>query len=524
MNRFIVPFLAIAGVIGIFYFTQAQFLGTDSLKLVPQDSQVNKLSPYDEDQNKKTESKIQQKFLSDQLKTNTSKTSINLEDVLGGGPSKDGIPALTNPKYTSVSEANNLYQESTEGVLVEINDEARWISFDVLYWHEVINDTIGETPVAITFCPLCGSAITFERKLDNGDLAEFGVSGKLWQSNLLMYDKKTESLWSQIEGEAKVGDLTGTKLTILDSQIQSWADVKNIENLKVLSHDTGHVRDYGRNPYGTYEEAGELFFPVENLNTDLHPKTIMIAGKYKETSFALERLALMSEKILELKTDDGILTVKVDRGKVTVTDPENNTIPTFNTMWFSWANHWLTDKSVIWNPTQKDTTSIPVSTTNEAGTDSGVTITEYFSYGCYYCDVIHDPLHAALKEKPQTKLELKHFIVYDEYLSIHEAQVCAAEQELGYEFHDAYFSDHYPKKEASVINAISTNIGLDSKTLKDCLASDRPSQKIRSDMQGGALIGVRGTPTLLIKGKEAPLSVLSAREKDRIIEAITTLE
>ena len=145
---------------------------------------------------------------------------------------------------------------------------------------------------------------------------------------------------------------------------------------------------------------------------------------------------------------------------------------------------------------------------------------EYFSYGCYYCKQIHDPLHEALEELPHVKLELKHFIVYDEFLPIHEAQVCAAEQDLGYEFHDRYFTQHYPAKSAGAAQTIASKLNLDLDTFNNCLASDRPTQVIQADMAEAYQLGVRGTPTLLMQKPGRTLEVLSARSKAGIIQAL----
>ncbi|MCI0533252.1 DUF3179 domain-containing protein, partial [bacterium] len=121
------------------------------------------------------------------LRTNTAKTSIPLDKVLGGGPGKDGIPALTNPKFTSVLEAGKVFRDDSLGILVTAGGETRYYPYNILVWHEIANDVVGGKPLVVTFCPLCASAIVFEASVD-GEPREFGVSGKLYESNLLMYD------------------------------------------------------------------------------------------------------------------------------------------------------------------------------------------------------------------------------------------------------------------------------------------------------------------------------------------------
>jgi thiol-disulfide isomerase/thioredoxin len=465
---------------------------------------------------------VEQAFLADNLKTNTAIKSISLAKVLGGGPTKDGIPALTNPQYETVDKASNLYADNSEGVLLELNNEVHWYSFDVLYWHEIINETIGNTPVVVTFCPLCGSSIVYDRALKNGEILSFGVSGKLWQSNLLMYDQATESLWSQIEGEAKVGDYTGETLRLIDSSIVPWEEAKKIPNLKVLSQDTGYQRTYGQNPYGTYEQNADLMFPVDSNDQTLPPKTLMIAGTYKDIPFALERLPLLESAPINLSIASDTLAVTLENGRIFVRNETGQAVPTFNTMWFSWANHWRTDQAVIW--TKNPATAATPTETSAAAFNQGVTLFEYFSYGCSYCDQIHDALDDVLKEFPEVDLKLKHFIVYEEYLPLHEAQVCAAEQGKRYEFHDTYFKNYFPRKDQTTATQIAQTQNLDMTAYNECLASERPQQKINQDMQEGIALGVRGTPTMLVSGKNLPLQVFSGRTESSIRTELQSLD
>ncbi len=419
-------------------------------------------------------------------------------------------------------QASTLYTDQSQGVLLSIGDDQRWFSYDVLYWHEIINDTIGGTPVAVTFCPLCGSAIAFDRRVGE-EILEFGVSGKLWQSNLLMYDRQTESLWSQIEGTAKVGDFTDKSLAVINSDITTWEDVRDIAGLKILSHDTGYERNYGQNPYGTYEADEDLFFPVDNLDTRLHPKTIMLAGQFAKVPFAVERLALVEKGSIELEVAKRTLTFTTNNGKISVVTDSGEPVPTFNTMWFSWANHWLTKDAVIWAPGEKGS----VTETQQASTNenkAATTIVEYFSYGCSYCDRVHDELSAVLKARPDTKISLKHFIVYSQYLPIHSGQICAAEQGKGYEFHHEFFETHYPSADPDVVTTIAQKLQLDQALLSACLDSSRPGQRIQNDMIEASRLGVRGTPTLLIQPSNGRLQALNVRQRDKIIEVIDTLK
>lgn len=146
---------------------------------------------------------FEQGFLGRGLKTNTSQRSIELSKVLSGGPGKDGIPAIREPVFVSVSEKPESVLLDTDGIVLG-KGQAKFYPYNIMIWHEIVNDTVDGVPVAVTFCPLCGSAAVFDRRVD-GESLSFGVSGLLYQSNLLMHDSKTESLWSQVLGEAVVG-------------------------------------------------------------------------------------------------------------------------------------------------------------------------------------------------------------------------------------------------------------------------------------------------------------------------------
>ncbi|HEX6197271.1 MAG TPA: DUF3179 domain-containing (seleno)protein [Jiangellaceae bacterium] len=173
---------------------------------------------------------------------------LDTADIMSGGPPPDGIPAIDEPKFEKVEDVNWL--EDTEAVLaVEINGDARAYPFRVMMWHEIVNDTVGDVPIAATYCPLCNSGVAFDRRVGDRVL-DFGTSGRLHASNLVMYDRQTESLWPQLTGEAAVGVMTGTQLDFIPISPVGWADFREAHpDGWVLSRDTGHSRDYGANPY-----------------------------------------------------------------------------------------------------------------------------------------------------------------------------------------------------------------------------------------------------------------------------------
>jgi hypothetical protein len=190
-----------------------------------------------------------------QFTTDFSKHSVLYNEILSGGPPKDGIPAIDHPKFISIGEADTWLKPVEPVVLVQVGDDARAYPLQVLTWHEIVNDTVGGTPLVVTFCPLCNTAIAFERAVD-GRILDFGTTGRLRFSNLIMYDRPTETWWQQATGNAIAGALIGTQLAFHPASIISWADFKaSNPNGKVLSRDTGFSRPYGRNPYIGYDDV-----------------------------------------------------------------------------------------------------------------------------------------------------------------------------------------------------------------------------------------------------------------------------
>jgi len=200
--------------------------------------------------------------------TNLEKKSIDLNELISGGPPKDGIPSINNPKFVSPSSADSWLDPNEPVIAFEYNNVARAYPLQILIWHEIVNDEISDTPVLVTFCPLCYSAIVFDRRI-NGEEHEFGVSGFLRHSDMIMFDRKTESLWQQFTGEAVVGDYTGEQLKVLPSQIISYEQFKEIyPNGDILSKDTGHRRSYGQNPYVGYDDINNTPFLMGEIEDD----------------------------------------------------------------------------------------------------------------------------------------------------------------------------------------------------------------------------------------------------------------
>ncbi|MEX0878095.1 MAG: DUF3179 domain-containing protein, partial [Candidatus Spechtbacterales bacterium] len=275
--------------------------------------------------------------------TDDTMHSIPLDEILSGGPPKDGIPSIDEPKFISTSEADEFLKDDEIGLGLFYKDEARFYPFQVMVWHEIVNDKIQGEPILVTYCPLCFTGIVFESKV-NGEAQEFGVSGKLWKSNLLMYnrtgDPNTESLWSQVLGEAVVGPETGTKLKIIPSDIVRYSDWKNkYRDTKVLSRDTGHSRSYGRDPYGGYYTSDSFIFNPGFEDERLHPKEFVVGievdGKFK---------AYKADVVKEGVTEDSVggVGVKIEKSSVGefkfTKDDSGEIIPHINAFWFSWVS------------------------------------------------------------------------------------------------------------------------------------------------------------------------------------------
>ena len=185
-------------------------------------------------------------------KTDFDKHNVDLGEIFSGGPPKDGIPAIDDPKFRPVAEIDDLGPQEPV-IALSVNEETKAYPLRILMWHEIVNDTIGGVPVTVTYCPLCNSSIVFDRRLD-GQVLDFGTTGKLRNSDLVMYDRQSESWWQQFIGEGIVGVMTGKELKILPSRLESFERFKKrAPYAKVLVPNTLNFRSYGNNPYAGYD-------------------------------------------------------------------------------------------------------------------------------------------------------------------------------------------------------------------------------------------------------------------------------
>ena len=214
------------------------------------------------------------------------KSIVPLEQIVSGGPPPDGIPSIDSPKFTSVKEADEILEDSELVVGLNVNGDIRAYPLQILVWHEIVNDNVGGVPVAITYCPLCFTNQIFNRTLQDGNVVEFGTSGKLYNSNLVMYDRTSDSLWSQGLAQGIVGKYAGVNLQRIPFDVANWKEWKELyPESKVLSRETGSSRPYGADPYGDYYTNSEVLFPISNQDDRLGLKEIVIGlennGQYK---------------------------------------------------------------------------------------------------------------------------------------------------------------------------------------------------------------------------------------------------
>ena len=199
---------------------------------------------------------------------------IDINDLLVGNPRKDGIPAIDSPKFVSVEETEFKDDELIIGL--DINGDVRAYPYSIMNWHEIVNDTVGGVPVSVTYCPLCETNSVFVRRV-NGQETTFGVSGGLYHSCLVMYDRLTDSLWVQPWGKPVAGPSINTKQLERVPAVRTTlgAFKEQHPEVKVLSTDTGHRRNYSSYPYGTFYTDEEIYFPVRNQDKlTSHPKEI----------------------------------------------------------------------------------------------------------------------------------------------------------------------------------------------------------------------------------------------------------
>jgi hypothetical protein len=233
-------------------------------------------------------------------RTDFAKHSVDLRELLGGGPPKDGIPAIDRPHFESIADARAWLTDRAPVISITVGDQARAYPIAILVWHEIVNDTLAGRPITVTFCPLCNTALVFDRTV-GPTVYDFGTTGNLRLSDLVMYDRQTESWWQQATGEAIVGTLTGTRLTFMPAQMISLgAFAAAYPTGDVLSRDTGTSRPYGQNPYASYDQADtQPFLFSGTTDGRLPPKERVVSVGQGGNSLAFPYTALAKIGVVE---------------------------------------------------------------------------------------------------------------------------------------------------------------------------------------------------------------------------------
>lgn len=264
--------------------------------------------------------------------------TVPLDQIVDGGPGKDGIPAILEPRFVSAEEAAFLHDE--DRVLgLTLGQAAKAYPIKILNWHEIVNDSLGATPIVVTYCPLCGTGIAFNAVL-KGRRHTFGVSGLLYQSDLLMYDHQTESLWSQVGMHAVAGPQTGETLTPLFLEHTTWSEWRAAHPATlVLSTRTGSFRNYDDDPYLGYNERPDLMFDTTHFDPSYHPKEwvvgVEIDGVAKAYPFS--ELKKAGAPIGD-QVGGRTITVRFNQKSrsASVIDVDGSPLPSVMAFWFAW--------------------------------------------------------------------------------------------------------------------------------------------------------------------------------------------
>ena len=275
----------------------------------------------------------------------TEKNGFNLtgalipeDEIHSGGPPRDGIPSIDKPRFVKPAAAHFL--QADDRVLgIARNGVSKAYPIAILNWHEIVNDDFAGEAVVVSFCPLCGTGMAYLAVADD-QVLDFGVSGLLYNSDMLLYDRQTESLWSQIRRQAVSGPMKGMKLQAIAAEHTQWADWKQrYPATRVLSTDTGYQRDYSRNPYAGYGVNRNLYFPVEQQDQRYHPKEsvlgVELAGEFKAYPFT--ELKKSTETVHDTLAGQRIM-IKYDQAHnaASAVDAQGELLPAVTAYWFAW--------------------------------------------------------------------------------------------------------------------------------------------------------------------------------------------
>ncbi|MGJ3243080.1 MAG: DUF3179 domain-containing (seleno)protein [Opitutales bacterium] len=279
-----------------------------------------------------------------------SDASVPADEVMSGGPGRDGIPAIDEPRFIDPGDADFLKPDD-KVIHVSLKGEHRAYPVRILDWHEVVNDTIAGEPVAVTYCPLCRTAMVFHREID-GEVTSFGVSGLLYNSDVLLYDRASESLWSQLKTEAVSGPHKGKKLEWLPSTVMTWEGWRErFPKGRVLSKKTGYSRPYWRDNYRDYHDSPNLMFPVNGVREipGLKPKSLVVGTVIdgQPAAFKVDDLPKGQPIQTRVGGTPVLILRDADSDAVTFTRPETGEwLPGTPAYWFAWSAFY--PESEIW--------------------------------------------------------------------------------------------------------------------------------------------------------------------------------
>lgn len=268
-----------------------------------------------------------------------SEPLVPVNQIYNGGPARDGIPAIDHPNFIRASNAHFLKPEDRILGLV-YEDVTRAYPIKILNYHEIVNDKINDQAIVISYCPLCGSGMAFKIKFSHSDNT-FGVSGLLYNNDMLLYDRETLSLWSQILSKAISGKMKGTQLEPLVLHNTTWDDwLKRYPDTEVLSTDTGYRRQYNRHPYGQYDINSAIYFPIQHSNARYHPKERVIGitiGK-QHKAYPISELSKQNNVIIKDIFSGIKLTIEFDvtNQSAIIYNDQHKALPATTLFWFAW--------------------------------------------------------------------------------------------------------------------------------------------------------------------------------------------
>ena len=267
-----------------------------------------------------------------------SRSLIPVAEIHHGGPARDGIPAIDRPRFVTVANANYL-QDSDRVLGINRNCIKKAYPIKILNYHEIVNDQFAGEAIVVSYCPLCGTGMAFIASVD-GSVRDFGVSGLLYNNDVLLYDRESESLWSQIMKQAVTGPLRGTRLQQVAMSHTTWGDWhRRYPHSLVLSTDTGARRDYQRSPYAGYASSEDVYFPMGKIDHRYHPKEQLIGLSLgdKSKAYPFAELSRTQGKLRDnFSQQDILIQFDAENRTGTVFGADGEEIPSTISYWFAW--------------------------------------------------------------------------------------------------------------------------------------------------------------------------------------------